>query len=143
MKLKTLLATITLLTASLLISCKKEIVAESSTLKVRYELTTNSPFVTDPTYVSLNTFSFVKDANMSEEIVINLTGKSWIKELSIENKRNIILGFGGNFLLQGISGTCNAKIYVNGVLKAENNQSASIPISSMTSTGVSIQWANQ
>lgn len=143
MKLKTLLATITLISASLLISCKKEIADEPSTLRVRYELTTNSPFVADPAYLTLNTFGFVKDSNMNEEAVINLTGKSWTKELSIENKKNIILGFGGTFLLQGINGTCNAKIYINGVLKAENSQSTSIPVNGMTSTGINIQWINQ
>lgn len=126
-------------------SCKKNLdnITENATLKVKYELTTTSPFVTDIAYVNLNTFSFTKDSNRNGETVNNLNGKNWTKEVSVENKKKMILGFGGTFLLQGTTGSCNAKIYVDGKLKAETIQSASVAINGMTSTGLSIQWVNQ
>lgn len=112
MKLKTLL----LLTVLFLFltSCKKG-KNSSANGTIKYEVTWSAALSSSSPNQILYT-----NATGNSETDSNLSGNSWTKTVSFQSTNSTLLQIGALIYLQQ-QGTCDVKIYVNGVLESENS----------------------
>lgn len=144
MKLRYYLMGCILLTTFLISSCKKNNEGEDSTtngsIKVKYELTTSLPINSDPTFSGLTSVAYV-NSTMNIENVTGLMGKTWTKEFTIEKpKKGNALLFQATLFLVGNNGTANGKIYINGVVKSEVNETSGLSSGGSTTLVVIPTW---
>lgn len=135
MKIKNLLVAITILSVSIIASCKKDS-EKSADLTVRYEVATTQNIVTShPTLGKLDTYiGYTKDNNGNEQLDEQITGKTWIKEIVISKpSQNMVIGIGANIYMGSSTGSATAKVFVNGKLEAEvNQQGTTMPVSNLS-----------
>lgn len=125
MKIKTLLLTISSFVMILsMTSCKKDSnkSSDNGPIKVKYEITSTLPFSTDPDYALLKSVGYT-NATYNVEVISDLSGKTWSKEVLIQEiKKDYPITVFGTVVLNGVTGTVNTKISINGVVKSETNQ---------------------
>ncbi|RZA02863.1 MAG: hypothetical protein EOP47_05150 [Sphingobacteriaceae bacterium] len=106
-----------------LYACKKnsENIVANGAIKVKYEIISDLPFSNDPAYTILNNIGYT-NGTYNVEMITNLSGKTWIKEFTIQEPQKRMIAVEGTVLLKGLNGKVTTKVYINGVVKSETNQ---------------------
>src|SRR5579863_2182864 len=117
MKTQTNLLLITIVLSLIHLSCKKNDSSSvsSNSITVNYQATWSSALLsTAPNQIAYT------NSTGNGQIDANITGLSWTKTVVIQKPTNSLILSIGAFIYSQTQGTCDVKIYVNGVLKSEN-----------------------
>jgi hypothetical protein len=100
------------------VSCKKDSssdgLSSGKSYTVKYEISLSSPVVANQSMGVAYT-----NATGNTEMDYSVSGTNWSKTITMQNSANTpLVGLGGIFILSQ-SGSGEAKIFINGVLKSE------------------------